>query len=180
MHRPTAVVSIDADFFTCSEEQRLRAPLVSWLGCSVTAGVPVWVSDDHVDLVEALPRPVDVIVNFDFHMDMTLDFLLGAPAARPADASVFESLVADRVVRRYLWAHPVSRRKTAARIYTSALLAGRQPLLGNVHCMSGVDAMAILDELDVVWAFVCRSPGYATTVTDAAFADLVRVSGSCP
>lgn len=170
-------MSIDADFFTFADEQRLLAPLVSWLLRSVTAGMPVTLSEDHVDLVAAAPRPVDVMINFDFHMDLTVDFLLGAPAAPPTDASVFESLVAKGMSRRYVWAHPVSRRETAARVYTTALLAARQPLLAKVHCVPGAEAMSMVDQLDVVWAFVCRSPGFATTKTDEAFADLVRAGG---
>ena len=169
MRRPTAAVSIDADFFTLPDEQLLLAPLLAWLHGHVASGRPVVLRDDHADLVATLPHPVEVIVNFDFHMDLTIEFLLGAPAAPVADAAVFESLLAEGRTERYVWAHPVQRRATAARVYASALLADRQPLLSAIHCLPGPEALDLLAELDVVWAFVCRSPGYATPDTEAAF-----------
>ncbi len=59
-------------------------------------------------------------------------------------------------------------------MYSTALLAGRQPLLRKVHCLPGSEALDVLDELDVVWAFVCRSPAYSTRDTEASFS---RLSG---
>src|SRR5690349_16107887 len=106
MARPSGAVSIDADFFTCPDEQSLLPTLLDWLRQRVDAGVPVTVSTDHVDLVASAPHPVDVIVNFDFHMDLSVEFLLGAEPAAPADNSVFETVVAGGGTRRYVWAHP--------------------------------------------------------------------------
>jgi hypothetical protein len=165
----SAAVSIDADFFSDPEEQRLVTPLVRWLVSRVRAGVPVDVREDHVDYHQSIRTSVDLTINFDFHMDMRIDFLFGAPPAEPADPTVFESVLATGATRDYVWAHPVGRRQTVADVYTAALLADRQPLLRRIHGLPGADALGLLDEVEVAWVFVCRSPGYATADTDAAF-----------
>ena len=108
---------------------------------------------------------------------MRIEFLLGAQVAAPTDATVFESVVATGVTREYVWAHPVSRRPTAARVYATAILAAKQPLLSRMHCLYGLEALSMLDDLVVSWAFICRSPEYATQATDAAFAELKRAAG---
>ena len=165
-------MSIDADFFKCPEEQELVGPLTRWLSDRVGKGVPVVFREHHVDFVTASAERVDVVINFDFHMDMRVEFLLGAPSAAPMDATIFESKVATGMTERYVWAYPVSRRATVARVYATATLAARQPLLSRIHCLSGPEALSLLGELDVRSVFVCRSPQYATAVTDAAFARL--------
>jgi hypothetical protein len=165
-------VSIDTDFFTRSEEQELLTPLARWLGERVEDGVPVFVRENHVDFAGIVAGPVDTTVNFDFHMDMRIEFLLGAPYAAPVDATVFESVLATGMSRRYVWAHPLSRRRTVAKVYTAAALAARQPLLSRIHCLPGHEALSLLDGLEVTCAFVCRSPGYATKATDLAFTRL--------
>ncbi len=173
---PSAAVSIDADFFTRPQEHGLVEPLARWLGDRADAGMPVVVREDHVDLVGAVAEPVEVMLNFDFHMDLSLEFLLGAPPAAPSDATVFETVLATDVTRRYVWVHPRSRRAVAARVYAAAVLTARQPLLSRIHCLPGSEGLARLDGLSVRWAFVCRSPGYATEASDAAFARLAGVA----
>jgi hypothetical protein len=173
----SAAVSIDADFFTRPDEQELVGPLATWLKNRVKAGMPATVREDHVDYVGLAQEPVDVTVNFDFHMDMRVEFLLGAEVAAPSDATVFESVVATGLTREYVWAHPVSRRSAVARVYATAILAARQPLLSRLHCLPGPEALSMLDDLDVSWAFICRSPKYATRATDASFAKLKRAAG---
>jgi hypothetical protein len=172
----SGTVSIDTDFFIRPEEQLLVEPLVRWLGRRVDEGMTVVVREHHVDFL-ATSNPVDVTINFDFHMDMRVEFLLGERYAAPIDATVFESVLATGKSERYVWAHPLSRRATAARVYAAATLAARQPLLSRIHCVPGPDALSMLDELDVSWAFVCRSPAYATNATDLAFARLQRAIG---
>jgi hypothetical protein len=173
----SAAVSIDTDFFTRPDEQELVEPLATWLRDRVGDGMPVTLRDDHVDYVGLVGEPVDVTVNFDFHLDMRIEFLLGAHVAGPTDATVFESVMSAGLTREYVWAHPVSRRPTAARVYATAVLAGEQPLLTRMHCLPGSEALSLLAELDVAWAFICRSPEYATRATDAAFAQLERAAG---
>jgi hypothetical protein len=177
MRTRSAAVSIDTDFFTRRDEQELVVPLARWLRDRVEDGMPVTVRDDHVDYVDLAEEPVDVTVNFDFHLDMRIEFLLGAQPGAPTDDSVFESVVATGLTQEYVWAHPVSRRPTAARVYATAVLTAKQPLLSRMHCLPGPEAFSMLDDLDVSWAFICRSPEYATQATDAAFAQLERAAG---
>lgn len=128
------------------------------------------VREDHVDLVE-LAEPVDLVVNFDFHMDLRLEFLHGAPACSPPqDATVFESILATGQAGHYVWAHPESRRTDAAAAYTSAWLRGSQPLLRRIHCLPGSSVLGdLLPRVDPNLIFVCRSPAYATSQTDVVF-----------
>jgi|GEM_PF-4860954 hypothetical protein len=177
MRTRLAAVSIDTDFFTRPDEQELVGPLARWLRDRVEDGMPVTLRDNHVDYVGLAKEPVDVTVNFDFHVDMRIEFLLGARLAAPTDATVFESVVATGLTQEYVWAHPVSRRPIAAKVYATAILAAKQPLLSRMHCLPGPEALSMLDELDVSWAFICRSPEYATQATDAAFAQLERAAG---
>jgi hypothetical protein len=173
----SAAESIDTDFFTPPDEQKLDEPLATWLRARVGGGMPVTLRDDHVDYVSLAEEPVDVTINFDFHLDMRIEFLLGAQVAALTDATVFESVVATGLTQEYVWAHPVSRRPTAARVYATAVLAAKQPLLSRMHCLYGLEALSMLDDLVVSWAFICRSPEYATQATDAAFAELKRAAG---
>jgi hypothetical protein len=176
----SAAVSIDADFFTNPEEQQLLSPMVRWLESRARAGVPVDMREHHVDYHESIRTSVDLTINFDFHMDMRIAFLLGAPPAQPADSTVFESVLSTGATRDYVWAHPVSRRQTVAEVYTAAVLTDRQPLLRCIHAFSGADALRLLNEVDVAWIFVCRSPGYVTADTDAAFDRLHAAAGPRP
>lgn len=168
------LVSIDTDFFCNPAEQGLVSRFDTWLRDVLSAGVPVVVEQDHVRLVDLIRERVDVIVNFDFHMDLRIDFLNGDAARRPPhDATVFESILADGLVDTYIWAHPVSRRRDAAQVFATAYLTGRQPVLGKIHCVDGADVLDhILDRVHTTSAFVCRSPGYATRDTDLVFSQL--------
>ncbi len=167
----TGLVSVDADFFTRAEEQRLIADVETWLTAVLSIGVPVTFRQDHVDLVDLMTQPVEVVLNFDFHMDLRLEFLLGdAAVVPPQDATVFETILACGLTNRYIWAHPVSRRGEVAHVYASAAVAGLQPLLARIHCVPGVDAVnKLLESMALTSVFVCRSPGYSTVDTDLAF-----------
>lgn len=167
----TSLVSIDADFFTQPEESRIVEDVAAWFAGAVLTGARVTFHEDHVHLVDVMKDRVDVAVNFDFHMDLRREFLMGAqPLVPPQDATVFESIIASGLAHHYVWAHPVSRRKEVARTYASAVVAGRQPLLTQIHCIPGVEVLQrLLNRMTVVMVFVCRSPGYATADTDLAF-----------
>ena len=65
----------------------------------------------------------------------------------------------------------------AGMVLATAVLAAKQPLLSRMHCLYGLEALSMLDDLVVSWAFICRSPEYATQATDAAFAELKRAAG---
>ena len=151
--RSTAL-SIDADFFTEPGEQQLVEPLAELLA----------------DLVGSLAEPVDIVINFDFHMDVRIEFLQGdRPLVPPQDATVFESVLTSGTAGRYLWAHPAGRAREAADAYTAAFVAGKQPVLRNIHCLPGYRALSLLAKAQIKLVFLCRSPRYATTATDAAF-----------
>ncbi|MFI5909502.1 hypothetical protein [Dactylosporangium sp. NPDC051541] len=173
----TGLVSIDVDYFMHGGDPHLVAPLREWFARAVRDGARVVFRDDHVDLVELVTRPVDFIVNLDHHMDLRLEFLHGAPARRPpVNASVFETLLADGLTERYVWAHPPGRRRAAALAYSSAFAAGRQSLLPRIHCVEGRSAVRrIMCRAEVGFVFVCRSPDYADATTDAVFHDLRRL-----
>jgi hypothetical protein len=175
------LISIDADFFTMPSEQRLAEQLEVWFA-QVARQTPVIIRENHVDLVD-LVEPVDLVVNFDFHMDLRLEFLHGAPACSPPqDATVFESILATSRAGRYVWAHPESRRADAATAYASACLAGSQPLLQRIHCLPGTAVLTdVLPRVRPAAVFVCRSPAYATEQTDAVFERLrLAASGGVP
>jgi hypothetical protein len=175
----SGIVSIDTDFFTNVAEQGLAAQVTDWLSRRVDGGVPVVFRDEHVDLVELVSRPVDFAVNLDYHMDLRLEFLHGEPARTPpSSASVFETLLADGLVEKYIWAFPSERRRTASMVYSSAFVTGRQPLLAQIHCVDGRYALdRIMSRVGLVSIFVCRSPDYATAETDAIYDSLRRVAG---
>lgn len=169
-------VSIDADFFAEPNEQQLVEPLAEWLADRVAADIPATCREDHVDLIDFLAEPVDLVMNFDFHMDLRIEFLRGdAPCMPPQDATVFESVLTSGTAHRYLWAHPAGRACEVASIYTAAFVSGGQPLLGNIHCLPGHAALPLLTKGQTTSIFVCRSPGYSTTATDAAFVRLREV-----
>jgi hypothetical protein len=169
-------LSIDADFFAEPDEQQLVGPLAGWLADCVAAGVPAVCCDDHVDLVGLLTEPVDIVINFDFHMDLRIEFLHGdRPLMPPQDATVFESVLSSGTAGRYLWAHPASRAREAADVYTAAFVAGKQPVLRNIHCLPGQRAFSVLAKGQTKQIFLCRSPYYATNATDAAFGRLREV-----
>jgi hypothetical protein len=174
-----ALISIDADFFSDPEEVESHAEFEGWLDRTVANGVAVTVSRDHVDLVAQMP-PVDVVINFDYHMDLRLEFLFGAPALHPAqDASVFESILVSGLTQRYVWAHPQRRSVDAARVYASSVLAGRQPLIQRIHCLPGVTVMRQLIQRPLVESvFVCQSPDYSTPDSDSIFATLAAIAAS--
>ena len=170
--RSTAL-SIDADFFTEPGEQQLVEPLARWLADCIAAGVRAVYCDDHVDLVGFLSEPVDIAINFDFHMDMRIEFLQGdGPLVPPQDATVFESILSSGTAGRYLWAHPAGRAREAADMYTAAFATGRQPALRNIHCLPGHRDLSLLAKGQAKRIFLCRSPRYATTATDAVFGRL--------
>jgi hypothetical protein len=170
----TGLVSIDADFFTQPEEFGIVEDVAAWFAGVVLTGARVTFHEDHVDLVDLMTDRVDVAVNFDFHMDLRREFLMGAkPLVPPQDATVFESILASGLADRYVWAHPVSRRKEVAWTYAAAVVAGRQALLKQIHCIPGVEVLQrLLNRMTVGMVFVCRSPGYATANTDLAFRHL--------
>ncbi|WP_328457648.1 hypothetical protein OG780_42885 [Streptomyces sp. NBC_00386] len=166
------IVSIDADFFTNPPEQRLLPPMRTWL-TNEAAGAPVAFRTEHVDLVDLVPRPVEFLINFDFHMDCRVEFLHGdPPKCPPCSASVFETLLSDGLIERYIWAFPAVRRTVAARVFSSAVITGRQPLLSRIHGIEGRDMAEALTGIEVESVFVCRSPSYATVTTDAIYDDL--------
>ncbi len=170
-------MSIDADFFAEPNEQQLVEPLAAWLADCVAADIPTTCRKDHVDLIDFLVEPVDLVINFDYHMDIRIEFLHGDdPYMPPQDATVFESVLSSRTAHRYLWAHPAGRASDVAKIYTAAFAAGRQPILRNIHCLPGHNALPLLTKGQTTSVFVCRSPGYSTTATDAAFAHLREVT----
>lgn len=172
----SVAVSIDADFFAEPSEQQLVEPLAEWLADCVATGIPATCRRDHVDMIGFLVEPVDLVINFDFHMDLRIEFLHGdAPYTPPQDATVFESVLASGTAHRYLWAHPASRAADAASVYTAAFVAGKQPILGNIHCLPGHAALPLLTHGRTASVFVCRSPGYSTADTDAAFVRLREV-----
>jgi hypothetical protein len=175
----SGIVSIDADFFTDQAEQQLAPTLAAWLARATVAGIPVAFRDDHVDLVGLVSRPVDFILNFDYHMDCRLEFLHGdQPRIPPCSASVFETLLSDGLTERYVWAFPAARSRSAALAYSSAFVANRQPLLARMHCVTGGDALErILDQVHTSLIFVCRSPDYATADTDVIYDDLRSLAG---
>jgi len=89
----SAAISIDADFFAEAAEQRLVKPLARWLEHAVSAGAPVDVSEYHSDYHLDLTGPVDLTINFDFHMDMRIEFLFGdRPRACPASGSGLDAI----------------------------------------------------------------------------------------
>jgi hypothetical protein len=168
----TGIVSIDADFFTHPDEQRLLPRVREWL-FREAKGAPAFFRAEHVDLVGLISHPADFVLNFDFHMDCRVEFLHGDPAKTPpCSASVFETLLCDGLIERYIWAFPVARRTVAARVYSSAVVAERQPLLRRIHCIDGRDALAGLVGVEIETVFVCRSSAYATAATDAIYNDL--------
>lgn len=173
----TGILSVDTDFFIRNDERLLAAKLETWLTEKVAAGVPVTCRDDHVDLVDLVSKPVGVLLNFDSHMDLSLGFLFGeAPHVPPQDATVFETILATDLTDRYMWAHPVSRSRDAARVYAMAAIAGRQPLVRRIHCLLGVVALQLLDQIRISSVFVCRSPGYATAETEVVFRRLREIA----
>jgi hypothetical protein len=173
----TAIVSIDTDFFIHEDERLLAVQLEWWLEAKVSGGVRVTCREDHVDLVDLLSEPVDIVLNFDSHMDLSLGFLFGQPPrVPPEDASVFETILASNLTDRYVWAHPVSRSQDAARVYSAALVFGDQPILPRVHCIPGAAAFQLLDAFRTAWVFVCRSPDYATPRTELAYRRLHSIA----
>jgi hypothetical protein len=169
----TGILSIDADFF-CHYPERQLAPRMGEILARMALRRPVTFCDEHVDLVRLVCHQVDFIVNFDFHMDCRIEFLHGTPPlVPPASNSVFETLLADGLVQRYVWAFPTARRAVAAQVYASAALADRQPLLQRIHAVPGEAALCGLGDAMIDSAFVCRSPAYATPETDAVH-DMLR------
>jgi hypothetical protein len=174
LQRKTGILSVDVDFFTREEERPLAPRVESWVARKVAAGARVAFRDEHVDLIELISRPVDFVLNFDFHMDCRIEFLHGdEPKSPPCSASVFEGLLSQRLVERYIWAFPISKRRRAASVYSSAFSTTGRQLLTRIHCVSGRDALdELLPHAAITAVFVCRSPDYATADTDAIFADL--------
>ncbi len=166
------IVSIDADFFTDPQEQRLLPHLRTWL-MNEGAEAPIVFRTEHVDLIDMVRRPVEFLINFDFHMDCRVEFLHGDPPKRPpCSASVFETLLGDGLIERYIWAFPAVRRAVAAQVFSSGVITGRQPLLSRIHCVEGRDVLGLLTGVEVEGVFVCRSPSYATATTNAIYDDL--------
>jgi hypothetical protein len=170
-HEKVGMLSIDADFFTLEEERSLAVYLEQWIAQKVGSAVPIVFHDEHVELIKHVRRRVDFIVNFDFHMDCRIEFLRGEDTkVPPCSASVFETLISQRMVDRYVWAVPRNRMAQAALVYSSALVLNAQPSLTRIHCVSGGYACEkILDHARIDSVFVCRSPDYATHETDAVF-----------
>ena len=170
LRRRTGILSLDADYFLESAEHSL-VPDIDRLIRDRAARTSTCFRDYHVDLTELITEPVDYVINFDSHMDCSLEFLFGAPPRDPpVNATVFEGLLARGLVRRYIWACPDSRRSLAAKVYASATVAGRQPRLSDIHCVTGRFAVAeLLDHADLALIFACRSPDYATAATDAIY-----------
>jgi hypothetical protein len=173
----TGIVSIDTDFFVQRRERALAGRLAAWLAAEVAAGVPVTCREDHVDLVDLVRTPVEVCLNFDSHMDLSVGYLLGDdPRVPPEDATVFETILAAGLTRRYIWAHPASRSRAVASVYAGALVAGRQRALNRIHCLSGEAALHVLDGIRTDSVFVCRSPGYETAETAAVYRRLCSIA----
>jgi len=175
----TGTVSIDADFFTRDEERQL-APLVQ--DCveeHLAAGARIAFRDEHVELVQLVSEPVDFILNFDYHMDCRIEFLLGdEPRTPPCNASLFETLLSSGLTEKYVWAFPSTRSRQAALVYSSAFIANRQPRISQLHCVSGRYALErLLNRATIASIFVCRSPDYATAGTDAILAGLRSLVG---
>jgi hypothetical protein len=174
------VLSIDSDFFALDEERRLVPRLEATIAQKAGAHVPVLFGDEHVELIDHVREPVDFIVNFDYHMDCRVEFLRGdAPRVPPSSASVFETLLSQSLVNRYIWAVPRSRSAQAALVYSSAFAINAQPLLTRIHCVSAEYACeTILDHSTIDLVFVCRSPDYSTPETDAVLRRLRSVAAS--
>jgi hypothetical protein len=165
----TGTLSIDADFFTCDEERRLATRVEDLVARELAGGAHIAFHDEHVALVALVSRPVDFILNFDFHMDCRIEYLHGdAPRTPPCSASVFETLLSSGLTEKYIWAFPSTRRRDVALVYSSAVIANRQPRISDVHCVDGRYALdELLGRATIASIFVCRSPGYATTQTHA-------------
>jgi hypothetical protein len=178
IHNKSGILSADADFFTLKEEQHLAPRVMSQIAAKVAAGAEIVFRDDHVDLIKLVTHPVDFVINFDYHMDCRLEFLHGeGPKIPPCNASLFESLLSASLTERYIWAYPNSRRRQVALVYSSAFVSNSQPLLTHVHCINGRYVLdELLDIAQINLIFVCRSPDYATSETDAIFEDLRLLS----
>jgi hypothetical protein len=164
------VLSIDSDFFALDEERRLVPRLEATIAQKAGAHVPVLFGDEHVELVDHVRD----------HMDCRVEFLRGdAPRVPPSSASIFETLLSQSLVNRYIWAVPRSRSAQAALVYSSAFAINAQPLLTRIHCVSAEYACeTILDHSTIDLVFVCRSPDYSTPETDAVLRRLRSVAAS--
>lgn len=172
-----ALLSIDTDIFVDQGELQLAAALEVQVARLVAAGVPVTYRQDHVDLVHLVDRRFDVVLNFDRHMDLSLEFLAGAaPHHPPHDATVFETILSSGHAQHYIWAYPTSRGPDAAWVFAWAVRSDRQPLVRRIHCLLATEATVLLDQLRVEWVFVCRSPEYATADSEAVFERLRRIA----
>jgi hypothetical protein len=178
----TGTASIDADFFTHEEERRLTARVEDYVAQQLAAGARIAFRDEHVDLVQLVSDPVDFILNFDYHMDCRIEFLHGdEPMTPPCNASLFETLLSSGSTEKYIWAFPSTRRRQAALAYSSAFVAGRQPRMHRIHCVSGAYAIdRLLGRATIASIFVCRSPEYATADTDAVYERLSSLVGHSP
>lgn len=173
------MLSIDADFFARRDELAL-APLVEdRVARELAAGAQMTFREEHVDLVELVTRPVDFVLNFDFHMDCRLEYLHGdEPRAPPCSASVFETLLSGGLTDKYIWAYPATRRRQVAQVYASAVVADRQPRMSRMHCVDGRYALhRLLGRATIDSIFVCRSPAYASADTDAVHDRLLALVG---
>lgn len=170
------ILSADADFFTFADEQLIAPEVIDYLTRKIAAGAEIAFRDEHVALIDLVARPVDFIINFDFHMDCRVEYLHGAPAkVPPCNATVFEHLLSSGLAERYIWGFPNIRAAKVASVYASAFIESNQPLLTRIHCIPGHRVLKELLELPQIDAiFVCRSPDYATANTDAILQDLHR------
>jgi hypothetical protein len=178
IHNKSGILSVDVDFFTLKEEQQIAPLLINQISLKVLAGAEIVFCDEHVDLIDLATHPVDFIINFDYHMDCRVEFLHGASSKiPPCSASLFENLLSVGLTEKYIWAFPNSRNFQAASVYSSAFINNSQPLLTRIHCING---HSVLDELlsiaKIDFIFVCRSPDYATSETDAILEDLRSLS----
>lgn len=179
MAQRQGIVSLDADFFLQSEEQQLAPLLTSWVRTKARAGIPAICAVEHLDLLAHVTKPVDYILNFDYHMDCSIEFLHGRRAKRvPCCASFFEALLSESRIAKYIWVVPSSRYHQAALVYASALMWNRQPLLRKIHCIDAKQAPVLIGAGAVELVFACRSPEYSTVQTDSIFQQLQLCSTS--
>src|SRR6266700_5896521 len=133
IHDKRGTVCVDADFFTLKEEQQLAPRVINWIAENQAGGVRIAFHDEHVELLKLLAHPIDFIVNFDYHMDCSLEFLHGEAARiNPCSASLFENMLSTGRIKRYIWALPNSRYRDASLVYSSAFVRNNQPLLTRI------------------------------------------------
>lgn len=176
----TAILSVDVDYFMSDPEHDLADILSDFVLRLMRTGTNLTCDDHHVALADLPVFPVDIVVNFDFHMDCRLEYLFGdAARVPPCNATVFEHLLSSGQLSRYIWALPEERYKDAADAYCRALILQRQPWLSNIHCITGREVLdSLLPLVDIRHIFVCRSPEYRTAFTDALYGRLTAPAGA--